>query len=938
MMDDEDEEDMLQRALALSREEGGLRMGPPAPSAPPAASALGAQQEKLQARVKAIFEQLTNAGASPNEAAAEAFKQASSEIAAETARASSLPPLSNPSALLDKAGLQARVKELFEAHRAAGMEANEAAAKAMQQAQNEQLQATQAARRDRNSAADGNGGGADGGGEGSRGEGPQPPGAERQGSEQVAEQFERWEEIERVASAQVDAINEMFRTEGITFIDPSFPPTDRALYMSTDTATTWKCRACGGKNALPPPPDAQGLIKLMHDPQAGQQMIKCAKCQSESHMLEVALRPTGWARPSELRDDVTLQFSTVPWMVVRDEPRPDDIRQGHVGNCWFVCAMSALAEEPANVRRILVTSEFNHAGVYQVKLCRAGEWHCVVIDDVLPVTALTCLAYLKAARRSLWGPLIEKAAAKLNGSYEALNGGTFSEAFGMLTGMPVQNIRLAKFREPQRPPNLTAEEAPSFERRLEKWRKKGYDLDELYAQLFSFKASGFVIGCSTFFHTEKEINEARATGIQVPHAYCLLELASVDDEPLVKLRNPNGHAGWRGDWSRGSSKWSYESRTQLRTDTEDSGVFWMSWADFTRLFAEVCVCRVLPNHLEARQGGWLPSIFGAGQAMEVEVYAHTQLELTVHQEAHSNRGESSFATLKDLGCAVLRLGAADPFAVAGEEEGGGGMGGGGMGGGGGGAGGDTEEEVTLVAYGERMPYSSVSIDTTLPCDGFTTRYLVLPLCFGHLASPEPRKFASALLSTQVLSVTPVELSPRHLASCMIQICAAHGEKLGLLGHPSMGEMLNLYTLEEEGGWAVVAENLSPYRIRIEIDASEHTRGYTSSRGALFCQDVIPPRHRQLVMALSVDMSQKAHGLSMRFGGAALEAHEHVPPGAGHIPAFDHLGALAPLHEPLPMPPSLGGGMPPVAPPPPPAAPALDIFAALGSLGPPPGGG
>ena len=61
-----------------------------------------------------------------------------------------------------------------------------------------------------------------------------------------------------------------------------------------------------------------------------------------------------------------MQFSTVPWVVFRDEPRPDDIRQGGVGNCWFVCALSCLAEAPANLHRLVLTREYNHAGAYQV--------------------------------------------------------------------------------------------------------------------------------------------------------------------------------------------------------------------------------------------------------------------------------------------------------------------------------------------------------------------------------------------------------------------------------------------------------------------------------------------------------------------------------------------------------------------------------------------
>ena len=141
---------------------------------------------------------------------------------------------------------------------------------------------------------------------------------------------------------------------------------------------------------------------------------------------------------------------------------------------------------------------------------------------------------------------------------------------------------------------------------------------------------------------------------------------------------------------------------------------------------------------------------------------------------------------------------------------------------------------------------------------------------------------------------------------------------------TFGDLLNIYTLEEDAGWTIVAENVSPVlRIRVEVDASDQTTGFVSSRGALFCEDVLPPRHRQILMVFSIDMTKKSHGFSLRYGGGALQPTEIMPDGAGHIPALQDAGANAPLHEPQPMGfgPE-GSGMMPQAPPP--AASNVDV--------------
>ena len=62
------------------------------------------------------------------------------------------------------------------------------------------------------------------------------------------------------------------------------------------------------------------------------------------------------------------------------------------------------------------------------------------------------------------------------------------------------------------------------------------------------------------------------------------------------------------------------------------GVFWMSFDDFATYFIELTVCRLLPDHVEARRTGWLPSRFNCGEALAIEVYARTSVAVTAHQE------------------------------------------------------------------------------------------------------------------------------------------------------------------------------------------------------------------------------------------------------------------------------------------------------------------
>jgi Calpain family cysteine protease len=110
------------------------------------------------------------------------------------------------------------------------------------------------------------------------------------------------------------------------------------------------------------------------------------------------------------------------------------------------------------------------------------------------------LAYSKARRNQLWVPFLEKAYAKVHGSYSAISGGHIAEAFLDLTGAPTLQIQWHQ--------NGARHNSNIVEPRT------------LWSKLLQWRAKRLPMGCGT---------DSSAEGIIGMHAYSILDVREISN-------------------------------------------------------------------------------------------------------------------------------------------------------------------------------------------------------------------------------------------------------------------------------------------------------------------------------------------------------------------------------------------------------------------------
>ena len=126
--------------------------------------------------------------------------------------------------------------------------------------------------------------------------------------------------------------------------------------------------------------------------------------------------------------------------VFYDSIEPEDVReackQSVLSNQYFMSALIILAQRPPLIERLFVTKDYIKEGVYRIKICKGGEWLEITIDDYFPCEPNGGPIFSSPTSNEIWVMLLEKAYAKVHGSYFASQNGNVAEALRDLTGFP----------------------------------------------------------------------------------------------------------------------------------------------------------------------------------------------------------------------------------------------------------------------------------------------------------------------------------------------------------------------------------------------------------------------------------------------------------------------------------------------------------------------
>lgn len=265
-----------------------------------------------------------------------------------------------------------------------------------------------------------------------------------------------------------------------------------------------------------------------------------------------------------------------------DNISPESIEQGTLGDCYFVVSLIYAAQKEENVKYLFHPKSSLEYGCVLVYFWFLGERIPVIIDTLIAyndrASKVPLFSHPKDNNSSCWFSLVEKAFAKACGGYKFIVSG--KSHFGVHVLFDYFSVAHSEL------------DYLINEKTIEK--KDNIDrAEEIFQIMMELKRKNAIIGSYIYkdnFPNKSQAEIEQKSGLITDHAYYVLDIREAEDKRFIKLRNPWGKFGWKGEYSSKSDKWTNSLKNELNYSNNHDGSFWMLYKDFLSYFTSIGYC------------------------------------------------------------------------------------------------------------------------------------------------------------------------------------------------------------------------------------------------------------------------------------------------------------------------------------------------------------
>lgn len=466
---------------------------------------------------------------------------------------------------------------------------------------------------------------------------------------ELRELGERWRQVDipDVNAMNPEQLEALVAENGGDFVDPTFPPDDSSIN-------------CYGGSIY--------------------QMLECF---------------VHWRHSRDVKSTERLISPNNPQLPLfyKEHITPKTIQAGRLINYALLSGFAAISENPRLVRRLfrMYQPEGGKFKFHKVKICQAGEWRNIVVDDYLPCYPLGRLMFSRNEADEIWVAVLEKAFAKLYEGYFSLASLTIPNVLFDLTFCPVIQIGLNS--------ESTVKSEPLT--------------DTLWSKMLSWKREGFIMAAESSIHNVKRAYIESSEGL----SYVILDLIEIKHEryptigkipsdvtKLLEIRNIWGVFEYKKDWGQASPLWTPEIKKHFKISSSPADKkMYVPFDIFLTDFHTLNLCKTVPwNQLTVRgefERESHPRLNGAFHFSSRVLYEFTLAEQTevivgLHQADDKIPKINRTRPMIDMGFWVVRK--------------------------------ETNEEIEVIHYVEATVQRQVFADLVLPAG----EYFVLPRSDG----------------------------------------------------------------------------------------------------------------------------------------------------------------------------------------------------------------